>query len=89
MPPLPASCSSGQHFASGFLQIRGHPRHRCLWLTLPLVGCVEAGTGKTPIKKPRHSGRGFRVTGSSISARRSSARPQQSGCPRPSSRSGR
>ncbi|PJX10855.1 hypothetical protein CQW32_07425 [Pseudomonas putida] len=41
MPPLSASCSSGQHFASGFLQIRSHPRHLCLWLTLPLAGCVE------------------------------------------------
>lgn len=39
--PLSASCTSGQHFASGFLQIRGHPRHPCLWLTLPLAGCVE------------------------------------------------
>jgi hypothetical protein len=28
-------------FASGFLQIRSHPRHPCLWLTLPLAGCVE------------------------------------------------
>ncbi len=41
VPPLSASCSSGQHFASGFLQIRSHPRHPCLWLTLPLAGCVE------------------------------------------------
>ncbi|TXR40519.1 hypothetical protein FVE88_04245 [Ectopseudomonas mendocina] len=40
-PPLSASCSSDQHFASGFLQIRGHPRHPCLQLTLPLAGCVE------------------------------------------------
>ncbi|QAY85196.1 hypothetical protein CUN61_14850 [Pseudomonas arsenicoxydans] len=40
-PPLSACCSSGQHFASGFLQIRSHPRHPCLWLTLPLAGCVE------------------------------------------------
>ncbi|AXO61359.1 hypothetical protein DZC76_08695 [Pseudomonas sp. phDV1] len=40
-PPLSASCSSGQHFASGFLQIRSRPRHPCLWLTLPLAGCVE------------------------------------------------
>ncbi|POF39676.1 hypothetical protein B0D71_25430 [Pseudomonas laurylsulfativorans] len=40
-PPLSASCSSGQHFASGFLQIRSHPRPPCLWLTLPLAGCVE------------------------------------------------
>ncbi|NIE78624.1 hypothetical protein F3J45_29835, partial [Pantoea sp. Ap-967] len=38
---LSASCSSGQHFASGFLQIRSRPRHPCLWLTLPLAGCVE------------------------------------------------
>ncbi|RJG11123.1 hypothetical protein D3879_15820 [Pseudomonas cavernicola] len=36
-----ASCSSGQRFASGFLRIRSHPRHPCLWLTLPLAGCVE------------------------------------------------
>ncbi|ATP45655.1 hypothetical protein CR511_17015 [Pseudomonas putida] len=36
-----ASCSSGGHFASGFFQIRSHPRHPCLWLTLPLAGCVE------------------------------------------------
>ncbi|MAB25145.1 MAG: hypothetical protein CMK78_12485, partial [Pseudomonadales bacterium] len=36
-----ASCSSGQRFASGFLQIRSHPRHPCLWLTLPLAGRVE------------------------------------------------
>ncbi|AVX12230.2 hypothetical protein CXB48_05290 [Stutzerimonas stutzeri] len=36
-----ASCSSGQHFASGFLQIRSRPRHPCLQLTLPLAGCVE------------------------------------------------
>ena len=34
-------CSSGQHFASGFRQIRRRPRHPCLWLTLPLAGCVE------------------------------------------------
>ncbi|HAQ86906.1 MAG TPA: hypothetical protein DCR78_10760 [Pseudomonas sp.] len=40
-PPLSASCTSDQHFASGFLQIRGHPRHPCLQLTLPLAGCVE------------------------------------------------
>jgi hypothetical protein len=28
-PPLSASCSSGQRFAFGFLQIRSHPRHPC------------------------------------------------------------
>lgn len=38
---ISASCSSGQHFASGFLQIRSRPRHPCLRLTLPLAGCVE------------------------------------------------
>ena len=38
---ISASCSSGQRFASGFLQIRSHPRHPCLQLTLPLVGRVE------------------------------------------------
>lgn len=27
--------------ASGFLQIRGRPRHPYLWLTLPFAGCVE------------------------------------------------
>src|ERR1700740_561682 len=38
---ISASCSSGQRFASGFLQIRSRPRHPCLPLTLPLVGRVE------------------------------------------------
>ena len=38
---ISASCSSGQRFASGFLQIRSHPRHPCLQLTLPLAGRVE------------------------------------------------
>ncbi len=28
-------------FASGLLQICSHPRHPCLWLTLPLARCVE------------------------------------------------
>ena len=37
--PLPVRQAS--IFASGFLQIRSHPRHPCLWLTLPLAGCVE------------------------------------------------
>src|SRR5690606_17924266 len=36
-----ASCSSGQRFASGFLQICSHPQHPCLQLTLPPAGCVE------------------------------------------------
>lgn len=36
-----ASCSSGQRFASGFLQIRSYPQHPCLQLTLPLAGRVE------------------------------------------------
>ena len=39
--PLSASCSSDQRFAFGFLQTPGHPGHRCLPLTLALVGCVE------------------------------------------------
>ena len=38
---LTASCSSGQHFASGFLQISPRDEHLCLPLTLPLTGCVE------------------------------------------------
>ncbi len=38
---LTASCSSGQHFASGFLQISSRDEHPCLPLTLPLTGCVE------------------------------------------------
>lgn len=38
---LTASCSSGQHFASGFLQISPRDEHPCLSLTLPLTGCVE------------------------------------------------
>lgn len=41
MPPLSASCSSRQRFASGFLPTPGHPRRRCLPLTLAHVGCVE------------------------------------------------
>ena len=36
---LTASCSSGQHFASGFLQISPRDEHPCLPLTLPLTGC--------------------------------------------------
>ncbi|MAE20836.1 MAG: hypothetical protein CMK92_00225 [Pseudomonas sp.] len=40
-PPPSASCSSGQPFASGFLQIRSHPRHPCLPLALPLAGRAE------------------------------------------------
>ena len=31
-------CSSGQSFASGFLQIPPHGGHPCLWLTLPAAG---------------------------------------------------
>ncbi|EEU9223452.1 hypothetical protein E6C81_17865 [Escherichia coli] len=38
---LAASCSSGQHFASGFLQISPRDEHPCLPLTLPLTGCLE------------------------------------------------
>lgn len=38
---LTASCSSGQHFASGFLQISPRDEHPCLPLTLPLTVCVE------------------------------------------------
>ncbi len=38
---LTASCSSGQHFVSGFLQISPRDEHPCLPLTLPLTGCVE------------------------------------------------
>jgi hypothetical protein len=38
--PLSASCSSRQRFASGFLPTPGHPRNRCLPLTLAHVGCV-------------------------------------------------
>ncbi|PSY61510.1 hypothetical protein C7B16_21125 [Escherichia sp. 20412-1] len=40
-PPETASCSSGQHFASSFLQISPRDEHPCLPLTLPLTGCVE------------------------------------------------
>jgi hypothetical protein len=36
-----ASCSSGQRFASGFLQTSSHLQRPCLRLTLPLVGRVE------------------------------------------------
>ncbi|HBA7664387.1 TPA: hypothetical protein J1431_004577 [Escherichia coli] len=38
---LTASCSSGQHFASSFLQISPRDAPPCLPLTLPLTGCVE------------------------------------------------
>jgi hypothetical protein len=44
LPSLNASCSfcsSGQHFASGFLQILPRDRHPCLWLMVPLVGPIE------------------------------------------------
>jgi hypothetical protein len=40
VPPLSASCSSRQRFASGFLPTPGHPRNRCLPLTLAHAGCV-------------------------------------------------
>ena len=38
-------CSSGQCFASGFLQIPPHDGHPCLRLTVPLVGPVAEGKG--------------------------------------------
>src|ERR1017187_7330832 len=41
VPPLPASCSSRQRLASGFLPTLSRPRRRCLPLTLAHVGCVE------------------------------------------------
>ena len=41
VPPLSASCSSRQRFASGFLQTSSCPENPCLPLTLPRVGCVE------------------------------------------------
>ena len=41
VPPLSASCTSRQRFASGFLSTPGHPENRCLPLTLAHVGCVE------------------------------------------------
>jgi hypothetical protein len=41
VPPLSASCSSRQRFASGFLPTLSHPRRRCPPLTLAHVGCVE------------------------------------------------
>src|SRR5208283_3390679 len=41
VPPLSASCSSRQRFASSFLPTPGHPRNRCLRLTLAHVGRVE------------------------------------------------
>ncbi|NUA30223.1 hypothetical protein FCJ59_26275 [Cupriavidus basilensis] len=37
---ISASCSSGQRFASGFLQTPSRPENPCLPLTLPLAGCV-------------------------------------------------
>jgi hypothetical protein len=41
VPPLSASCSSRQRFASGFLQTLSRPKNPCLPLTLPRVGCVK------------------------------------------------
>src|SRR5688572_16451717 len=41
VPPLSASCSSRQRFASGFLRTPSRPRNPRLPLTLPRVGCVE------------------------------------------------
>ena len=41
VPPLSASCSSRQRFASGFLPTPSRPGRRCLPLTLAHVGCVE------------------------------------------------
>jgi len=41
LTPLRSLIHLGQLFASGFFQIRSHPRHPCLWLTLPLAWCVE------------------------------------------------
>ncbi|HBH22082.1 MAG TPA: hypothetical protein DDY13_01530 [Cytophagales bacterium] len=34
-------CSSGQDFASDFLQIPPRNGHPCLWLTLPTAKCVR------------------------------------------------
>ena len=57
VPPLSASCSSRQRFASGFLPIPGHPGNPCLPLTLPHVGCVEDFhlQMSAPQKEPRSS----------------------------------
>ena len=51
VPPLSASCSSRQRFASGFLPTPGHPRNRCLPLSFcfspqpsePRRGAANAG----------------------------------------------
>ena len=40
-----ASCSSGQRFTAGFLQIPPYGGHPCLWLTLPTI---KARSGLTP-----------------------------------------
>jgi len=62
-PPLSASCSSRQRFASGFLRTSSRPENPCLPLTLPRVGCVEdfhlqvgAPCRAHQKKKPRASG---------------------------------
>ena len=64
---LCGSCSSGQRFVSGFLQIPPHDGHPCLQLTVPPAGSVEdlacsahaAPPGESPCraqkKKPEHS----------------------------------
>ena len=50
-------CSSGRDFAAGFLQIRSHPRHPCLWLMIPTAKFIAdlhrqviAHAGHTTIK---------------------------------------
>ncbi|RJG09215.1 hypothetical protein D3879_25845 [Pseudomonas cavernicola] len=86
-----ASCSSGQRFASGFLRIRSHPRHPCLWLTLPLAGCVEdfhlrvsapcRAHKKKGVWQPPHT---FIVFSSASLKRKRSTDPaiKTAGCPR-------
>ena len=65
VPPLSASCSSRQRFASGFLQTSSRPENPCLPLTLPRAGYVEdfhlqkSAPCRAHKRKPRTK-RGFR-----------------------------
>jgi len=77
VPPLTASCSSRQRFASGFLPTPGRPGNRCLPLTLAHVGCVEdfhfrmgapcrAHQKKTPAMRACEKRSGLSSTGAAL-----------------------
>ena len=45
-------CSSGRDFAAGFLQIRSHPRHPCLWLMIPTAKFIVHSGLSPPSYRP-------------------------------------